>query len=156
MTARAFVSRPTTLTPEQEATCGEWLGAIRALGVEPVDVARADYERSPWRQLSDAIRSADGALILGFRQLEVLDGRWRPGTHEASRPEQWWATPWNGLEAGLAIMAGKPVLVAADDGVCEGIFAPEVWGSGVYGLSLGAALDPIPPQLEAWADAVHA
>lgn len=154
MTARAFVSRPGALTREQELTCREWLDAIRALGIEPVGLTRAEYDPTPWRQLSEAIRSADGALVFGFRQLEVVDGRWREGTPEASASERWWATPWNSLEAGLAIMAGRPLLVAADDGVGEGIFSPDVWGSGVYGLSLGAELDPAPAPLRSWAEAV--
>jgi len=157
VTPRVFVSRPAVLSPQQGASCDSWLSALTELGLEPFGLARAVYDAAPWEQLRDAIRAADGALVLGFRQLEVSDGEWRSATSEAAPPARWWATPWNELEAGLAIMASIPVLVAAEEGIEEGVFASDVWGDGVYGFgfTLGATLEPPPSPVAAWAGAVH-
>ena len=156
MTPQVFVSRPAVLSREQKSSCHNWLRALTVLGFEAIALDRAAYDPVPWEQLRHTIRSADGALILGFRQLKVIDGQWRPETDEAAPPAHWWATPWNEVEAGLAIMATIPVLVAAEEGIEEGVFSSDVWGSDVYGFSLGAELEPTPPPVAAWAEAVRA
>jgi hypothetical protein len=69
-------------------------------------------------------------------------------------------TPWNFLEAGLAIMADLPVLVAGEEGLApEGIFSHDVWGEGVHGVAIriwaGGMEAGADPALKAWTIAVR-
>ena len=56
--------------------------------------------------------------------------------------------------AGLGIMAGLPVLVAADDGVSGGVFEPEAWGEGVSGVG-PRVWEGEEPALQSWLAAVR-
>lgn len=128
------------------------------LGFVPVILQRDDYGPDPWAALLQAVRTSHGALVLGFRQLRVNDGEWRPGTPETRDLDGWSATPWNHVEAGLAISADIPVLVVPEDGVAEGIFAAEAWTGGVRAapIDLWSSGGPAAhPPARAWARAVH-
>lgn len=155
MTPRVFVSRPAALTEEQDLRYRSWLGNLAALGFEPATLDRASYETVPWEQLRTLVREADGSLILGFRQLRVDGGLWRPGTAESGVAARWWGTPWSQIEAGLALMAGLPVLVAPEDGVIEGVFRPDTWGGTLFGVSEESAPGASDAAVTEWAQAVN-
>lgn len=119
-----FVSRPSTLTPSQQAVCGLVEGMLETVGAEVVAFERSDYP--PAGVLTDLHRvmvNCRGVIVLGFRQLEISIGRWRPGTPE-ERPVYGAAeaTSWNQLEAGIAAALGLPMFVVRDSGVTGGIF----------------------------------
>jgi hypothetical protein len=82
--APVFISRPAVLTETQQVLESEWSIGIAGLGFAPVAVPRSDYGPWPWQQLRRAIHAADGAVVLGFGQLLVQAGRWRPGTRESA------------------------------------------------------------------------
>jgi hypothetical protein len=64
-----------------------------------------------------------GAVILGFRDIEISEGVWRAGTkEEVSLRDQCLATPWAQIEAGMALMAGLPVLIVSDPQIRGGVF----------------------------------
>jgi hypothetical protein len=152
-----FVSRPAVLTSDQETLYHQWLDGLAALGFAPVTIPRADYAAPPWRQLRQAVTRASGALVLGFRQVIVDGGCRRSEPSEQTAAVGSYATAWNQLEAGLAVMARLPVLVVPEDDVKEGAFAPEVWGNGVYGarMDVWTAGDGTRDQsIRAWAMAV--
>jgi hypothetical protein len=153
-----FVSRPALLTGSQQALDRAWSVGIATLGFAEIAIAREAYAPLPWEQLRGAIREADGALILGFRQLSVGAGLWRTGTPDEASANGWYPTPWNQLEAGLAIMAGLPVLVAPEEGVVDGVFSSDILGGSVHGVPIDiwagddARRDPA---LQAWTIAVR-
>jgi hypothetical protein len=97
---------------------------------------------------------AEGAVVLGMRQLRVDTGVWRAGTVEAAPARKWWPTPWNQLEAGMAITAGIPTLILREEGVTGGVFDQHMWTGNVY----GADFDDLPDHLSVrrWVDAVLA
>jgi hypothetical protein len=153
--ARVFISRPAMLTDRQATAKRAWTKLISSLGFAPLHLDRRDYQDIPWEQLRSAIRSADGALVLGFRQLSVASGALRPETPEALPAAGWYPTAWNQIEAGLAVMAALPVLVAPETGVTDGVFCPQVWGDQVSGLqvdfrTLGSEV-LYEPALQSWA-----
>lgn len=162
MTPRVFVSRPAVVSREQEARLRQWLRRLESLGLNPFVLDRGSYDVPPWDQIRTAIARADGLLILGFRQLHVQEGVWRPGTVESGDAADWWGTPWNHIEAGFGLMARMPVLVAHEAGVTEGIFCRETWGGDLFGVRLEAA-DPVDRSTDdtsgavvtAWARAVR-
>jgi hypothetical protein len=138
---RVFVSRPAVLSSDQNAHLQEWLRHLDVLDFDSVMLDRGSYDVPPWNQLRDAIKGADGLLILGFRQLHVREGHWRPETNESRDAAAWWATPWNHVEAGFGLMTGAPVLVAHEAGVTEGIFSRDVWGGDLFGVRLEASVE---------------
>ena len=157
VTPRVFVSRPAVLSRGQNAHLQEWLRQLELLKFDSVTLDRASYDVPPWDQIRGAIKGADGLLILGFRQLHVSEGLWRPGTIESRDAALWWATPWNHIEAGLGLMAGVPVLVAREAGVTEGVFSRDAWGGHLFGVRLEANLEAtsvIAPSSAGTSDAV--
>jgi len=136
MLATIFVSRPTILTPEQEALYEQWRDGLAAFDFLAVTLPRTRPVASPWYELRQAIGQADGAVILGFRQLVVESGCFRPGTAEQASAVGWYASAWNQIEAGLAAMAGLPVLVVPQGDIHEGVFSADVWQGGLYGTEM--------------------
>lgn len=157
---RVFVSRPAALTSAQQALDSAWSGGITGLGFIRTGVIRSEYDAPPWQQLRAAVRDAHGVVVLGFRQLLVKSGWQRPGTPEARPAAGWYASPWNHLEAGLAIMAELPVLVAVEAPVSGGLFSSHVWGDHVYGVDIGVWSRGVDAAAEssiaAWSRAVRA
>jgi hypothetical protein len=134
--AAIFIGRPAVLAPDQEALYGQWLDGLATLHLAAVTIPRSRYAASPWEQLRRVVGQADGALILGFRQIDVESGRFRPGTAEQGPAAGSYAGAWSQIEAGLAVMAGLPVLVAPQGDVREGVFAPNVWRGGLHGTRI--------------------
>jgi hypothetical protein len=166
VTPRVFVSRPAVLSREQNAHLQEWLRQLKLLKFDSVTLDRDSYDVPPWDQICGGIKKADGLLVLGFRQLHVSEGLWRPGTIDSRDAALWWATPWNHIEAGFGLMAGVPVLVAHEAGVTEGVFSRDAWGGDLFGVRLEANLeaasaigrssgDPSDAVVTAWARAVN-
>jgi hypothetical protein len=128
---RVFVSCAAELEPAERVIADRWLDALAGLGLATVGLTREDYRVPPWGQLRSLVGSCQGAVVLGFRRSP---------------------TSWSQVEAGLAIMAGLPVLVAAEDGVAGGVFDPETRGEGVTGVGLHEFGEPA---LQAWLSAVR-
>jgi hypothetical protein len=131
-----FVSCPATLTDSQIEARELILRELDERPIGIIRIERSDYMEVPWEQLRQTISNADGVVVFGFRQLHVATGEWRPGTDEARAIAGWYSTPWSQIEAGLAIMAELPVLAIADPELTDGVFSSDVWGDGVFGLTL--------------------
>jgi hypothetical protein len=81
-----------------------------------------------------------GAVIFGVSQLDVREGIWRSNTPEESRvADVKLPTPWNQIEAGMAVMRGLPVLLVCQPGVTGGILDLGGGDDLVFGLDPGEA-----------------
>jgi hypothetical protein len=154
MTPRVFVSRPSVMTMEQAEAAERWEYMLGSIGLEMLTLSDCPSERSPWHELRMKLSLARGALILGMRQLRVDTGCWRPGTAQSTSPWKWWTTPWNQLEAGMAIMLDLPVLALCEKGVDGGILDAQLWDQGVFGADLDGSLDD--HSVRRWVAAVRA
>jgi hypothetical protein len=155
---RVFVSRPSAITPPQRELEHQWLAGLSALGLAPTTVRRENYGPNPWSAIKHAVIEAHGALILGFRQTHVLSATSLPSSEEAGERAEWLPTPWNQIEAGMAITAGLPVLVVAEDGVADGVFASDTWKGEVRAAPIYLWASPEPtrnPAVQAWALAIR-
>lgn len=153
-----FISRPAVLKPEQEATYAQWSDGLSGLGLALMTIPRAGYSSSPWDQLRDALSGANGAVILGFCQTVVERGHRWAGLPEQAAAAGSYPSAWNQIEAGLAVMAGLPVLVVPDGDSRDGVFSADVWRNGVYGapMELWTAGEGARDQsLRDWATDVH-
>lgn len=113
-----FVSRPGSLAPHHEPVWAEWQARLTDADLKVITIPRMSYMTPPWPQFRAAMSEVDGALVLGLRR----------STHDLSA--------WNQIEAGLAVMAGVPVLAAAEVADRDGVFAADIRGGGVYGTTL--------------------
>ena len=153
MTLRVFVGEPSRLTSAQRFLSDGWHLRLLEAGCCASAVRREDYESDPWRGLRRRLHEADGALILGFAQLAIHRGTWRPATDEQVDVAAGWTSPWLQVEVGMAVALDLPVLVAVESVVAEGAFSPGVWAGNLYGTSLEAPGEHV---LQEWFAAVAA
>jgi hypothetical protein len=128
MNIPVFVSCPTSLNKEQEASRRIILGELTKFRFEPRALGRSDYPTDlPLREVYVVATHCSGGVILGFEQFQTETGIWKRGTKEQRKAS---ATPfpssWNHLEAGILYSLGLPVLVFKEDGISGGVFDPGV------------------------------
>jgi hypothetical protein len=121
------------LTQSQERQVASFESTLESWTLQTTGPPIRSSNEPPWNRLRAALDAADGVAVLGMRQLRVDTGCWRAGTVEAAPARKWWPTPWNQLEAGMAIMAGVPTLILCQEGVAGGVFDPHMWADNVYG-----------------------
>jgi len=121
---KVFISKPATLHISQQEMVGEVIGILAEGNIDVATVERGDYPSvGAVSEVRRVLSGCSGALIMGFRQLEVTKGMWRSGTAEAKTVENVaLPTTWNHIEAGMAAMAGLPMLFFLEDGVVGGLF----------------------------------
>jgi hypothetical protein len=152
MVPRVFLCEPSGLNPAQRLASDEWHARLFGFGFDVDQLRRENYASEPWPELRTRVEGADGVIVLGFRQLFVSAGSWRPATQAATVIRgAVWSSPWLQTEAGLAIALGRPVLVSPEAGVCEGVFAVETWTGPLCGTSMET---PNVEVLDAWAESV--
>ena len=121
---RVFVSKPGCLSYRQQERVASLSAMLQAEGLIPQTIERGDYSKfGAVGEVQRVMSDCAGALIFGFKQLEVRDGTWRTGTAE-ERPvkDAFFSTPWNHVETGMAVMRGLPVFVMFEPSVTGGIF----------------------------------
>jgi Pentapeptide repeats (8 copies) len=121
---KLFLSRPSVLTTTQQHMLRQVEAKLTAAGAEIVCVPPSEYPPvGALVNLRQAMASCSGVVVLGFRQLEITAGCWRPSTPDARSTEGLsMATPWNQVEVGIATALALPVFAIREPGVVEGIF----------------------------------
>jgi hypothetical protein len=149
-----FVSEPTELSSSQRLLSRQWHQRLSERGFGVIRLGRDRYQKDPWRLVLQYLDTADGVLVLGFRQLTIESAIWRRDTAEqASVSDATWTSPWLHIETGMALASGLPVLAAAESGVHEGVFAHDTRIGQLAGTSLEA---PCADVVDRWALTVAA
>lgn len=119
-----FVSFPTSLNDEQDASRQAVLIELERFGLEARALGRSDYPvDTPLKEVLVLARHCAGGLILGYSQLVVESGVSKAGTAGERRvADVHQPTPWNQLEAGILYGLGLPLLIFQEAGVSGGIF----------------------------------
>jgi Pentapeptide repeats (8 copies) len=133
---RVFVSKPGCLDYRQEKFVGSVCSWLEAEGMVPEALERPDYPVSgALGEVQRVMSGCVGAVVCGFRALEVRDGVWRAGTADEQHVTgQVHATPWCQIEAGMAVMIGLPLLVVAEPDLSAGICDPKLDEHHIYRL----------------------
>ncbi len=155
---RVFISKPGTLNASQRELVREITEILARENIVAATVERGDYPSvGAISEVRRVLIGCAGALIVGFRQLEVTKGTWRSGTGEARSVEDVaLPTSWNHVEAGMAAMAGLPMLFLVERGVIGGLFELGDVGHSVVTMDLVKPdHDEIRRSIEAWAHAVR-
>lgn len=149
---RFFVSRPFLLSADQIAILRLVTESVRSAGGDVLMVDRIDS--SPAGVLTDvrqAMSDCAGVIVLGFRQLEVTEGRSRAGTQSDELVTGvTLATPWNHAEAGLARGIGLPIFRMYERGVSGGVFDAQADVAPLVDLAAPGGLEEALRAVNSW------
>ena len=155
---KVFISKPGTLNVLQQELVREVRRILAEENIDATTVERGDYPNvGAISEVRRVLMGCSGALVIGFRQLEVTKGTWRSGTGEAKSVEDVaLPTTWNHVEAGMAAMAGLPMLFLVERGVIGGLFELGDVGHSVTTLDLMQPNhDEVRRSIEGWAHSVR-
>ena len=115
-----FVSCPTALNRNQEASRERIMRELGRLQLEPRALGRSDYPADcPLREVYVIANHCSGGIILGFHQFTATAGVWKRGTKgqkriRSSQPVHF-PSPWNHLEAGILFGVQLPLLIFREE-----------------------------------------
>lgn len=147
-----FLSRPTWVANEFKEGQRAFLNFLDTLGFKPHTLGSTDYpSSSPLDAVIDLIEICEGAIILGYPQIEVKKGAIK--NKPLPRPLLL-STEWNHIEAGLVYAKRLPLLIVHHIGVVRGIFDRGVTDRFIYEVDLSKPdwplLAPISGALKSW------
>lgn len=123
-----FFSMPGMLNKEDEVITKNYKEFLEKNGYEVIYYKRDDYPRfGQLNRVKEAINRSTGMIAFGFKQIEISDGKYRPGTDD-ERPwiGKWLSTPWNDIEVGIGLATGMPILLVHDPIISDGVFDDEL------------------------------
>lgn len=111
-----FVSRPTAVNAEQRSFCDALVDVLAREGLLARTLGVTDYPAlAPLAEVLALMKQCSGALVLGLRQLHVESGELKAGSSAAAKvSDLYLSTPWNQIEAGMAVALERPLLVARE------------------------------------------
>lgn len=129
-----FISKPGLLDIQQQHFVNSLRTRIEEEGMILKTLERSDYPQSGViGEVQRLMSGCAGAVIFGFKQLEIREGLWRPSTPEEKHiKDLYLSTPWNQIEAGMAAMLSVPMFVVCQRGVDGGIFDPTPGEHQIY------------------------
>jgi Pentapeptide repeats (9 copies) len=150
---RIFISAPSHLDRVDEVALEQVLVGLKAAGIEAVRVLPAAYAKNaPMSQVARKIQSCGAVIIFGpplFHFACEVD----PSGSIASHPLAM-STPWNHIEAGMAVGLEKPLLVlrqGANGGVFDLPDQPEMLT--VLDVTAQGSVVELADRVSAWARA---
>ncbi len=118
------MSRPTTLSQQQESTCKQVTEMLDSLQLEPRTLGRSDYSTStPVNEVLAIARHCSGGIVLGFQQYYAPTLTSKVNTPDAQESSAvYLPSPWNHLESGILVALGLPLIVLKENGIGGGVF----------------------------------
>ncbi len=118
-TLPVFVSVGATANRRQEDFVQAIETRLRSEGLLPHTVGRNTFTSdSPLTAVIDLLDKTAGAVVIAFERSFFPSGmEKRGGSGEAALQDIKLPTPWNHIEAGMAYLRGKPLLVIAEAGL---------------------------------------
>ncbi len=119
-----FFSMPGELAKEDEIVTKNYKDFLEDSGYEVIYYKRDDYPRfGQLNRVKEGINCSCGMIAFGFKQIEISNGKYRPGTDEELEwKNKWLSTPWNEIEVGIGLSVGIPILLVHDPIINEGVF----------------------------------
>ncbi|QSX35610.1 transposase [Shewanella sedimentimangrovi] len=140
-----FVSRPTWVSPEFDAGLEVFLTLIQNIGLIPRTLGSSDYpSKAPLDEVIEIMEECKGAIILGFPQLLITEGKIKDHEIEA---ELSLPTEWNHIEAALAYSKGLPLIMFHHKGVTRGVFDRGVMNAFIHEVDFTSATWSMEPAL---------
>ena len=119
-----FFSMPGLLNKEDEVITKNYKEFLEKNGYEVIYYNRDDYPRfGQLNRVKEAINQSTGMIAFGFKQIEISNGKYRPGTNDEKEwKNRWLSTPWNEIEVGIGLAVGMPILLVHDPIISDGVF----------------------------------
>jgi len=148
-----FISAPSVMSASDSVLLEQLVRLVSNAGALPRQFLREDYGQTPpLEEITRRVATSRGVLVFGPTQLKVSAGLMRGGTPEEQQVESLGLpTPWNQVEAGIAVGLGKPLLIVSN-GATGGVFdLPEdPGGLNVLDLTKPGSLRQLDTTLTAW------
>ena len=130
MKKNIFLSRPNWIAPDYEGGLTNFINLLGSHDLTPRTVGKTDYpSKSPMDGVIDLLYECEGAIILGYPQIQIESGYLK---NNAIKPSLVLPTEWNHIEAGLACALGLPLLIIHDTNIARGIFDRGVLNNFLY------------------------
>ncbi len=114
-----FVSRPTWVADEFTEGLNGFLSFLDSHDIKPRTLGSTDYPtESPLDEVIKIMDECKGVIILGYPQIYVTSGKIK----ERENIDILLPTEWNHIEATLAYVKKKPLLIIHHKGITRGIF----------------------------------
>jgi len=140
-----FLSRPNWLADEYKQGMEAFCSLLKSYDINPRTIGQTDFpSKSPMDGVIELLEECEGAIILGYPQIEVNSSIIK-GTHVTQ--SYCLGTEWNHIEAGLAYALGIPLLVIHDISVIRGIFDRGVLNSFLYQKDFKDPAWPLSPEI---------
>jgi hypothetical protein len=124
MKRNVFISKPSTLNPEQAKFWKQMHDLLANRNLVPHTLGESDFSNTaPMNAVVNLMRQCQGVIIIGFRQTFVETGVSKGGSaKEQSIANFFLPTPWNQIEAGMAFALKLPTLILCEKDVRGGVF----------------------------------
>ena len=121
MTTDIFLSVGRTATDEQEAFVREVELLLQEHDLTPHNLGRSDYSaEKPLKAIEELMDRCAGSVIIAFERLFVEAGVDRRGSADArTLASEGVTTVWNQIEAAMAYVKRKPLLVIMEKGIVQ-------------------------------------
>ena len=119
-----FFSMPGLMCKEDELITKNYKEFLEKEGFDVVYYQRDNYPKfGQLGRVKEGLNRSCGMIAFGFKQIEITNGKYRPGTEEAKPWDgKWLSTPWNEIEVGIGLAVGMPILLVHDSDINEGVF----------------------------------
>ena len=147
-----FISCLGNLSPRQGAYINALKLEIKKMGIETIQFSRSMYRDSGQiSMIQSNIAKSNGVVIVGFKNILVKDGEYRPSSSD-KKPlkDVWLSAPWNHIEAGIASSMGKPILVIHQSELKDGIFDKSINDSKIAHIDIQESSDEFKKDLRKW------
>lgn len=131
-----FISRPTWIGEEFKEGLDGFLSFLETHDLRPRTIGSSDYPtESPLDEVITLMDGCKGAIILGYPQIYVINGKIKDSEKDSFQLP----TEWNHIEATLAYTNNKPLLVIHHKGITRGIFDRGAISKFIYEKDLTAS-----------------
>jgi hypothetical protein len=134
-----FVSKPNALNTSQCTFYNGLEEVLKTRGLQISSLGSKQYSnKAPLLAVHELMNDCEGAVIIGFKQIEILQCIEKEGTDKENRTRKGFFLPtaWNHLESGIAFALDLPLLIIREKGVEGGIFDAGVTDKFIHQIDL--------------------
>jgi len=128
---KVFISRAGALDLQQTNIVKSVSDVLSRSGYDVVELSRDEYDQSEViTRLEEKMNGCKAVIVFGFKSIHAHKATFRVNTDEQYfKDDVFMSTPWNQIEAGMAVIARIPTLLLSDSEVNDGIFDETVMDS---------------------------
>jgi hypothetical protein len=129
-----FLSCGSADTPAQELFIKAIEDHLKSHGCEPSTVGRSQFTgRQPVEFARDLIGSCDGAVVIAFERIRIIQGLERPQSANPKKlKDESYPTVWNQMEAAMAYAQRVPIMTLAQSGLKrQGMLSDRIEWAGI-------------------------